>query len=246
MATASICVLRWSTSCLLVLYTRSSKMRRSAKLPFGSLPLCWHLGACKNLHVPCKEGLCCPQPCGSCTQAPLAFVARCSEYLSSQCRTSRLGSLAWGLPPHAQGRTSPVVMILAFLLLLTPGRQVLTEATLCPLYKVSFWVCLYTFSSGRSFPLVFRSFSSIIARNQSQFYVCLWEEPSSSSSYSAMLATPVKSENHWSDLIGLFIGNFQCWCFQSFLLLGSSDFPENIFHFLARKVMVQLPASVRF
>ena len=101
MATASICVLRWSTSCLLVLYTRSSKMRRSAKLPFGSLPLCWHLGACKNLHVPCKEGLCCPQPCGSCTQAPLAFVARCSEYLSSQCRTSRLGSPAWGLPPHA-------------------------------------------------------------------------------------------------------------------------------------------------
>ena len=39
MATASICVLGLGTSCLLVLYTRSSKMRRSAKPPFRSLPL---------------------------------------------------------------------------------------------------------------------------------------------------------------------------------------------------------------
>ena len=101
MATASICVLGWGTSCLLVLYTRSSKMRRSAKPPFRSLPLCWDLGAGENLHVPCQEGLCCPRPCGSCTQAPLAFVARCSECPSSQRRTSRLGSPGRGSPPHA-------------------------------------------------------------------------------------------------------------------------------------------------
>ncbi|CAI9170180.1 unnamed protein product [Rangifer tarandus platyrhynchus] len=75
-----------------------------SKPPFRSLPLCWDLGACENLHVPFKEGLCYPQPCGSCTQAPLAFVARCSEYLSSQCRTSRLGSPVWALPPSLLGQ----------------------------------------------------------------------------------------------------------------------------------------------
>ena len=70
---------------------------RSCPGSCGVTALPWvpvHMKPC--VHTPRVESLFPLVLCSSCTQALLAFKAKCSGSSSSQCQTSRLGSLTWG------------------------------------------------------------------------------------------------------------------------------------------------------
>ena len=69
-------------------------------------------------HSFCPQSPCVPPPWveflfpavlrSSCSQAPLAFKAKCSVDSSLQCQTPRLGSLGWAQSSHSFGRTSVI------------------------------------------------------------------------------------------------------------------------------------------
>ena len=89
-----------------------------------------------------------------------------------------------------------------------------------PLLPISLWLFLLSIIVGRSFLLPFQSFASIVALQIIVILVCLWEDVSSGSSYSAILAT--------SSLLLLCSGNSkglrslcQGWCW---VLSGTFSF----------------------
>ena len=126
------------------------------------------------------------------TQAILAFKARPSESSSSWHRTPRLESPMWGSGPLLLGRTPAIVIILPFVGCL-PGGMGLDCTVSLSLLPISLWFLLYIFSCGKSFLLVLRSFSLTVTLEMVVILVCLCEEVSSWSSYSAILATPSRT-----------------------------------------------------
>ena len=86
--------------------------------------------------------------------------------------------------PHFLRRTSAIVITLLFVVLLA-GDMSLDFTMSLPLLLISCWFLLYISSCGKS-----SSFSLILALEVVIILVCLWEEMSSRSSYSTILATP--------------------------------------------------------
>ena len=118
------------------------------------------LGVCEILHMPFKSrvsvsyNLIALHGC----KPPLAFKASHSGGSSSQCRTPWAGVLT----PCFLGRTSAVLIILSFVNRLP--RSVGLDYTLSlPLLPIQVWFLHYIFSCGKSFLLVFRLFSQIVA-----------------------------------------------------------------------------------
>ena len=80
-----------------------------SQAPIESLLFPWdpvYTGPC--VHPPRVESLFPPVLWSSCSQALLAFKAKCFGVLFSQCQTPRLGSLAWCQRCHFCGRTSVI------------------------------------------------------------------------------------------------------------------------------------------
>ena len=113
------------------------------------------LRTCKILGVSCQSWAWFPPSLWlSCTQALLAFQARCSGTL-----LPGIGPLGWGAwcraqTPHCWGRPSSVGLR-SYLWVTCPGIFAISP----PLLLTSLWVCLHVFTCGDSFLLVFSSFS---------------------------------------------------------------------------------------
>ena len=86
--------------------------------------------------------------------------------------------------PHSLRRTSEVVITLLFVVHLA-GYVSLDSTMSLPLLPISLWFLLYISSCGKS-----SSFSLILALEVVIILLCPWEEMSSRSSYSTILATP--------------------------------------------------------
>ena len=139
-----------------------------------------------------SEFLCTPYKTeGAVSYSPLALldvspaVYQSQRYggSSSPCSYPRLGSPLWGLElPLLRGCDIPP----------TCGFQcwgVCPSQIMCPpLLPVSVWLFLFIFSCGKSFLLVFGSFSEIVSLCVVVIFVCPWEETSPGSSYSTILS----------------------------------------------------------
>ena len=98
----------------------------------------------------------------SCRQVPLAFKARHSEGLASWLQDPQSGELNVDLEPLTfWGRISTIVIIFLFVGHLH-GCVNLDYTTSLLLLPISLWFLLYIVKCGKSFKLVFRSFSSIV------------------------------------------------------------------------------------
>ena len=95
---------------------------------------------------------------------------------------------AW--TPQSLRRASAIVIILLFVGHLPMGVDLDYTVSLA-LLVILWWFLLYIFSCGKSFTLVFRSLSLIVALYVVIILVCSWEEMRSESSYSTILATPI-------------------------------------------------------
>ena len=120
--------------------------------PFKLLPLHWGLEHVKLLIA---ESL---FPLALRYVSPVGLKARCSEGLLSWGKTPGLGSLMWGSDPLLLGENYAIVIIFPFVGC-TPGGVGLDYTMSLPLPLILFWFLLKIFSCGKSFLLVFRSFS---------------------------------------------------------------------------------------
>ena len=108
----------------------------------------------------------------------LIFLLQDPPGCSAQCEAQT---------PSSSGRTSAVVIILPFMD--HPPRVYLDYTPSPHLLPILLWFLLYIFSY-RPFLLFFPSFSSVVALQVFVIFVCPWEELSSGSSYSTILAIP--------------------------------------------------------
>ena len=120
-------------------------------------------GACETLGLPFKSGVCLSHSPLTLLKVSLTgFQSQKFWGSSSHFRTPRVGSPMWDLAPSFLGRTSAVVIFLLFVGH-QPGVWILAIYLVSTLPPGFLWFLLYIFSCGRSFLLVFWSFSSIVA-----------------------------------------------------------------------------------
>lgn len=132
------------------------------------------------------ESLFLPVLWSSCNQAPLAFKAKCCGGSSSQCLTFRLWSLAWCSELSLPLENFCDIIILQSLGRL-PGWYGIWLHCEGPPPTIS-WFLLYVFGCRTSFFGRIQSILSIVVQQLVVILVCLWEEVSSKSSYSATLS----------------------------------------------------------
>ena len=148
------------------------------------------IGGCEILCAPFKSGVSTSyNPPALKNASPTCLKARLSGGHLSGAGPTGWGAQCGAQTPLSLRGISAMVIILPFVGHLP--RVTGLDYTVClPLLPLSLWFLLYIFSCRKSFLLVFRSFSSIVALYVFVILVCPWEEVSSGSSYSAMLAPP--------------------------------------------------------
>ena len=90
---------------------------RGHRIHSNLLPLCWDSEHTRFLNVPFKNGISdsCKPSALPYTQALLAFKAKYSGGLSSQCRIPNVKAWCMGQTPHSLERTSAIVIVLPFM-----------------------------------------------------------------------------------------------------------------------------------
>ena len=118
--------------------------------------------------------------------SPARFQSQTLCGLISLVQVPGAGQPTWSSEPSLLRRTSEAVMSL-----LPVGCSTADvgsgQTASPPLLSISTWLFLFIFSCGKSFLLVFRSFSEIVSLNVVAIWVCPWQEASPGSSYSAIL-----------------------------------------------------------